>query len=68
MTVSNASMGYGGSLPALSATFSGPVNGDIRLSESARATSLRTANARPPEGTFPITRPTTALCGSRKRR
>ncbi len=50
VTPANASMAYGGTVPALPATITGAVNGDIFLSSSTT-----TATSASPAGTYPIT-------------
>ncbi len=51
----NLSMIYGGPLPALTAIYSGFVNGDTAASLTAQPTLATTASARSPVGTYPIT-------------
>ncbi len=58
VTSNNASMTYGGTYPALSASFSGLVNGDTVDSESAK-TSCSSAPATSSVGNYPITCTTT---------
>jgi MBG domain (YGX type) len=51
----NASMTYGGSLPSLSATYTGFVNGDNASSLTTPPSFSTTASAASPIGTYPIT-------------
>ncbi|HEV2478120.1 MAG TPA: MBG domain-containing protein [Puia sp.] len=51
----NGTMTYGGTVPALSATYTGLVNGDNASSLSPDATLSTTATSASPAGTYPIT-------------
>ena len=53
ITANNQSMTYGGSLPALTAGYTGLVNGDTRAAISGLV--LSTAEASSPAGSYPIT-------------
>ncbi|TDX01980.1 MBG domain-containing protein [Dinghuibacter silviterrae] len=55
VTPNNASMTYGGTVPALSVSYSGFVNGDNPASLTAPATAATTATSASPAGTYPIT-------------
>ncbi len=51
----NASMTYGGTVPALSVSYSGFVNGDAASNLTTAPTVTTTATAASPAGTYPIT-------------
>jgi hypothetical protein len=55
ITANNASMVYGGALPALSASYSGLVNGDDASSLTTPPSFATTASPASPVGTYPIT-------------
>jgi hypothetical protein len=55
ITAGNASMTYGGALPALQVSYSGFVNGDMASSLTTQPTATTTATAASPAGTYPIT-------------
>jgi hypothetical protein len=55
ITANNASMVYGAAVPALSASYSGFVNGDDASSLTTPPTLTTTADATSPAGTYPIT-------------
>ncbi len=55
ITASPASMTYGGAVPALSASYSGFVNGDNASSLTSPPTISTTATSASPAGTYPIT-------------
>ncbi len=55
ITANNASMTYGGTVPSLSASYSGFVNGDAASSLTTQPTVSTTATSASPSGTYPIT-------------
>jgi hypothetical protein len=55
VSANNASMTYGGSVPALTSTVSGFVNGDSSAVVSGLATETTTATSTSAPGTYPIT-------------
>jgi MBG domain (YGX type) len=55
ITANKASMTYGGSVPSLSASFSGFVNGDNASSLTTQPELSTTATSSSPAGTYPIT-------------
>jgi len=55
ITASNANMTYGGTVPSLSATYSGFVNGDNSSSLATQPTISTTASSASPAGTYPTT-------------
>ncbi|HUB60206.1 MAG TPA: MBG domain-containing protein [Puia sp.] len=55
ITANNASMTYGGSVPALSASYTGFVNGDNSSSLKTQPTISTTATSTSAAGTYPIT-------------
>lgn len=55
ITANNASMTYGGPVPALTVSYSGFVNGDNSSSLTTQPTITTTATAASPPGTYPIT-------------
>jgi MBG domain (YGX type) len=55
ITANNASMTYGGTVPSLSVSYSGFVNGDNSSSLTTQPTVSTTASSASPAGTYPIT-------------
>jgi hypothetical protein len=55
ITANNATMPYGGTIPALHVSYTGFVNGDNASSLSTQPTISTTATAASPAGTYPIT-------------
>jgi MBG domain (YGX type) len=55
ITANNATMSYGGSVPALTVSYTGFVNGDNSSSLAAKPTIRTTANSSSPPGTYSIT-------------
>jgi uncharacterized RDD family membrane protein YckC len=55
ITANNANMTYGGTVPALSVTYTGFVNGDNAANLTAAPTVTTTATAASPAGAYPIT-------------
>ena len=55
ITANNASMTYGGTVPALTAGYSGFVNGDSAASLTAAPTCTAAASSSSPAGAYPIT-------------
>ncbi|HET6256193.1 MAG TPA: MBG domain-containing protein [Puia sp.] len=55
ITANNASMTYGGTIPALSVVYSGFVNGDNASGLTTQPTVSTTATSASPAGTYPIT-------------
>ncbi|HXB31765.1 MAG TPA: MBG domain-containing protein [Puia sp.] len=55
ITANNATMYYGGAVPALTVTYTGFVNGDNSSSLTKEPTTKTTANSSSPPGTYPIT-------------
>ncbi|HXB34651.1 MAG TPA: MBG domain-containing protein [Puia sp.] len=55
ITANNANMTYGGTVPSLSESYSGFVNGDAASSLTTQPTVSTTATSASPAGTYPIT-------------
>ncbi len=53
ITASSPSMTYGGTVPAITASFTGLVNGDSSTSEQAKAACTTTATSNSPVGSYP---------------
>jgi hypothetical protein len=55
ITANNATMNYGGSVPALSVSYAGFINGDNSSNLTKEPTTKTTATSSSPPGTYPIT-------------
>jgi hypothetical protein len=55
ITANNAIMNYGGTVPALTVSYAGFINGDNSSSLTKEPTTKTTANSSSPPGTYPIT-------------